>query len=840
MAQLSFAPAATRAISLFVGCATVGAQCTNPWGPGSPCPGAFGTVRALVKWDPDGAGPAAPLLVVGGAIRVVGSHAAGHIAAYDTATGSWHLFAGGFDKPVHSLAVLPNGELVAGGEFETAAGVAVGRVARWTGVAWAPLGAGLGGPSGSQTVVALAALPNGDLIAGGGLPVLARWNGSTWSSFGNPQSGGVTALRTLTNGDLVVGGMFDVVGGVAVNGVAKWSGGTWSALGSGLGGSPAPTAFALSECSNGDLLVAGQFTTAGGVAANYVARWDGSTWSPLGTGVTGNAYAVAEMANGHVVVSGHLSVGGTFVGPAIWDGATWSVLGQGVTHGMSTTAITYALLVDGNGVWVGGAFTEPGDVGANGIARWDAAGWTAIGTGFNATVGAFASLPDGSFVAGGAFRSVPGGSAAHVARFDGSVWHPLGAGVNDRVDALLTLPDGDLLAGGAFTLAGGVPANHVARWNGTAWAPLGAGLNGPVRALARLRNGDVVAAGVFTAAGGITAFGVARWDGSFWHPLGIGMNNDVTDLAVLPNGVLVAAGVFTHADNLPARGIAQWDGIRWSDVGGSMNSFVTALAVLPNGDLLAGGNFTFAGGVFCHGVARWDGSAWSPLGGAPLGLPSTVASIVALPDGSAIFAGALEFFAGGKNITRWRNNTWSPFGAGVDFYVSALARAADDTVLVGGVFAKADGQASPYFARLGTTCPAAVVPYGGACAAPGGPTPLAATDLPWLGATFRATATGLPANTLVLAVSGLAPAVTPLFPALPQGVPGCALFVTPDFTQAIVPVGGTAISQLALPLSTSLVGASFAHQHVPLTFGPTGNLLAAWTSNALAVTLGQF
>ena len=35
---------------------------------------------------------------------------------------------------------------------------------------------------------------------------------------------------------------------------------------------------------NGDLVVGGYFTEAGGQPADYVASWDGSSWSPLGTG----------------------------------------------------------------------------------------------------------------------------------------------------------------------------------------------------------------------------------------------------------------------------------------------------------------------------------------------------------------------------------------------------------------------------------------------------------------------------------------------------------------------------------------------------------------------------
>jgi hypothetical protein len=60
--------------------------------------------------------------------------------------------------------------------------------------------------------------------------------------------------------------------------------------------------------SGTDVYATGGFTTAGASAANYVAKWDGSSWSALGSGVGGTAPYVKAM-----VVSGNdLYVGGQF------------------------------------------------------------------------------------------------------------------------------------------------------------------------------------------------------------------------------------------------------------------------------------------------------------------------------------------------------------------------------------------------------------------------------------------------------------------------------------------------------------------------------------------------
>ena len=79
-------------------------------------------------------------------------------------------------------------------------------------------------------------------------------------------------------GNLYIGGDFTVVGDIVANYVAKWNGSAWSALGSGMNGSVC----ALAVDSSGNLYAGGCFTTAGGVAP---------TASPNGTAAPGRPWA---------------------------------------------------------------------------------------------------------------------------------------------------------------------------------------------------------------------------------------------------------------------------------------------------------------------------------------------------------------------------------------------------------------------------------------------------------------------------------------------------------------------------------------------------------------------
>lgn len=117
----------------------------------------------------------------------------------------------------------------------------------------------------------------------------------------------------MSGSTLFAGGAFTTSGdgSTVLNGVAQWDGSSWSPLGSGmtapLGYTPAVHALAV---SGGTLYAGGYFTTAGGNAANYIAQWNGSRWSALGSGMAGGygAPSVSALA----VLGETLYAGGDF------------------------------------------------------------------------------------------------------------------------------------------------------------------------------------------------------------------------------------------------------------------------------------------------------------------------------------------------------------------------------------------------------------------------------------------------------------------------------------------------------------------------------------------------
>ena len=279
----------------------------------------------------------------------------------------------------------------------------------------------------------------------------------------------VYALALDGSGNLYAGGWFHIAGSVAANHIAKWDGTGWSALGSGMSSSVS----ALAMDGSGNLYAGGTFTTAGGVAANYIAKWDGTGWSALGSGLGSSVSALAMDGSGNLYAGGAFTTAGGEAANYIakWDGTSWSALGSGLGSSVS------ALAMDGSGnLYAGGAFTTAGGVAANYIAKWDSTSWSALGSGMGSSVSALAIDGSGNLYAGGGFTTAGGVAANRIAKWNGTGWSALGSGLGSSVSALAMDGSGNLYAGGSFTTAGGVAANRIAKWNGTSWSALGSGM----------------------------------------------------------------------------------------------------------------------------------------------------------------------------------------------------------------------------------------------------------------------------------------------------------------------------------------------------------------------------
>lgn len=554
----------------------------------------------------------------------------GFVAGWDGS--SWSLLGSGMNHTVYNLAVDGQGNLYAGGEFTLAGGIPANRIAKWDGKSWNALGSGLGGEA--PSIADLEADDSGNLFVtgqfenAGGIPVqlIAMWDGSSWKDLAPGINRGwlegdsplIYDLTISQRGDLYAGGSFVAIDGVEANNIARWDGAAWRALGTTTGNGVNERVLAVSVDENDQVFVGGFFTNAGGLPANHIAWWDGSTWF---TWIEGSEGGMNNMVDALAVDhDGNLYAGGYFTSAgeipanhiARWDGLEWSTLANGVN------ASVHALVLNSSGaLYAGGDFTAAGDVAVNYIARWDGATWSTLDAGMAAEhtaspqVRALAVDSQGNLYAGGDFTSAGGIAANYIARWDGSAWSPLGRGMDDQVTELVVDPQGILYAAGWFKKAGDVEANGIARWDGSSWSALGSGTN-MIEAIAIDQDNNLYAAGmIYPPSDNSTFHYIARWDGSTWSPLGGGVDNFIHTLAVDQQSNLYAMGDFTNASETPARRIARWDGTNWSPlgsgIGGAESDYSTlgTLVVDDWGNLYVGGQFTLAGNKPSANLAKW-------------------------------------------------------------------------------------------------------------------------------------------------------------------------------------------------------------------------------------------
>jgi hypothetical protein len=372
---------------------------------------------------------------------------------------------------------------------------------------------------------------------------------SCWSPLGSGARGGITEMATY-NGQLLAGGYFDTIGGVAAQNVAAWNGATWSALGSGLKIDTAQSDnFYMGSMAvyNGELYVAGQFDTAGGQPVHNVAKWDGASWSAVGSGFSGHYYTVHALAvyKGSLYAGGYFdSAGGNLVNYiAKWDGNQWSAVDSGINR----YGGIFCLTVNNGLLYVGGEFYSAGRESAHNIAVWNDTTWAAIGNIGNTEVSSLC------FHQGNLYAATFSNTSHDSLRiWDGTNWSTF-AGVNNRpfdiaVSALLSF-DGKLLVGGGFDTLAGIPAHNLAQWDGSTWSEFGGGLSGSnspwVDALFTL-SGHLYASGAFTRADTTSANSIAEYTCA---------TTDISDiyankLQVYPNPT---AGIITvSAENIQA------------------------------------------------------------------------------------------------------------------------------------------------------------------------------------------------------------------------------------------------------------------------------------------------
>jgi len=340
---------------------------------------------------------------------------------------------------------LYQNDTFATGFFTNVCGKNTGHVAKWNGAMWEQ-----GAMGGIDAGHALEVIGDAMYIAsyefGTDSNYVVRWNGSNLTTIGtmyrtspNPNLSQTSSIYDIIDyqGDIVVCGEFNRAAGIVTKGIARWNGIAWDSLGSGFSGSVIsgvsviyPHQMALFE---NDLIVCGNFKTAGGQTVNGIARWDGQSWYPIGDGFNNTVYGIGVF-NGQLFAGGGFTASGsTQLGCiARWNGTTWENPGFGFEYTLAgVQPFIHTIKQVGDSLYITGGFNRLRPVNgaplnASGVVAMNSAGQVNLLSGGVPGTEIEAIIPFGNTV-------MIGGGSSNNSGYIG-VWNPMVSGTTPLND----------------------------------------------------------------------------------------------------------------------------------------------------------------------------------------------------------------------------------------------------------------------------------------------------------------------------------------------------------------------------------------------------------------------
>lgn len=392
-------------------------------------------------------------------------------------------FANGFNDIVYCVTVLPNGKILAGGNFTTYEySSKCGKIAlinaNGSFDATFYKGNGING-----NIYATAVQQDNKIIAVGGFNAfqnntqnrIVRFNtdGTLDNSFsiGTGFNNVVESINLQTDGKIIVGGQFSSYNGSTATRIIRLNtDGTIDpsfVTGSGFNSSVKKIIIQ----PDGKIIVVGTFSTYNGAASKYIVRLnaDGTKDSSFNPGTT--SFNFLSICSAALQSDGKIIVGGNFTQ---FNGNTENRLIRLNADGTKDTSFTtgtgfdapvFTTIVLSNGkIIVGGEFTSyNGTTGKNYIIGLNSDGSIdtsfTTGTGFSSPVYSLYLQGDGKILVGGRFSMYNGAANNQIIRLnnDGSIDSTFTTGVGfegetsyKSVDNLTVSPNGKIIVGGTF------------------------------------------------------------------------------------------------------------------------------------------------------------------------------------------------------------------------------------------------------------------------------------------------------------------------------------------------------------------------------------------------------
>jgi uncharacterized delta-60 repeat protein len=367
--------------------------------------------------------------------------------------------------------------------------------------------------------------------------------------------------------------------------------------------------------SDGKILIAGDFTSYGGVARGGVARLnsDGSldtsfvVTTGVNSGFSPKIYKILIQSDGKIIIGGGFK---TYNGVARGGIArlntngsldtTFLSSGAGATSTVNTIGVVTDMAIQSDGkILIVGHFTHYNGTARKTVARLTTTG--ALDTSFvpaSITYGeatALGLLANGDIIIGGNIGTIGGYTKGCIAKLSssGALYTSFpsgGSGANYDVDYIVPQSDGKILIGGPFSTYNGVSRRGFARINSNGSSDTafnsGIGTSSAVEVIQIQSDGKIIIGGAFSSYNGVSKARLARvntdgtLDTSFLYGIN-GPNNYVYGLGIQSDGKIIVGGSFTQYNNEDVLYLTRIEG---EDTGYKINSLNLSLGSYLSSD----------------------------------------------------------------------------------------------------------------------------------------------------------------------------------------------------------------------------------------------------------------
>ena len=658
----------------------------------------------------------------------------------------------GFDESVQQIVVAADETVFVFGNFQHVDGVQANfSLAVWDGQSWSQA------VQQASNIDGLARDASGDVYGTGyffdgtnGEFTIARWENDSWQPFAVGLDGNVDRLTFTADNRIFASGFNLSVNDSATGSVAEFDGTSWQIVGVlGNSNSDYTEVNDMKADSNGQLFITGVFDSVNGVAANGIARLDGTGWHALGGGLvesrsqsTGSGTALEISASDVVYVAGNFDeVDGISLANqsqvVAWTDGIWSTPFSGASVAITGYNVgdllidqdSGDLIVAGRGVLSQQQGGESGGI----LYRWNGSDWEDIApslfTGsYGGGIYAIAQSAAGEMYIGGDFNGDTE-AGAYIGRFAKSVgddWEPVtlssGSGANGNIQKMVQADNGDVYVSGPFSYLDGQRNTGVMKFSGGSWSPvMAAGFDGRyLQSMVISPEQELYVSGLSSSS---SAHSIYRWSGNTWVPFGPYLNG-IRAFTFGADGAVYA--VHTHYENNASQTRAvRLVGDTWVPLGGEFTdegqSYVSVdtLLVTSEAEFVVAGRFSNVGDVAARHIALWDGTAWNALGSGPnLDQYGYVQDVAEDSDGLLYVAGRLRNDAEEPAIAAsWDGASWTYLSPPASNFgeSTALSFSPNGELIVGGNFSVTqDYSSSGVAAWNGTSWRAfgSGVPYG--------------------------------------------------------------------------------------------------------------------------------